>query len=401
MTCIVVGVTGGIAAYKAVEVVRQLSLLGFDVKVIMTEHATRFVGPATFRAISGNPVALSLFEEGFGAMQHIALSHEADLIVVAPATADILAKMANGLADDLLSTTLLATRAPILVAPAMNDYMYGHPATEANLRILKERGVQVVGPGCGFLACGGKGEGRMAEPSEIVERALEILGLERKLDGVPVLITAGGTREPLDPVRFIGNRSSGKMGYALAEAAKGMGAEVLLVSGLTYLEQPRGVERVMVETAEEMEEEVKGRAPQCKAVIMAAAVADFTPVETRGKKIKKLENEILQIDLKRTPDILKELGQNKLPGQILVGFAAETEDLVEHARAKLNEKNLDMIVANDVSRQGSGFGSDYNQALLLFKDGREVELSLMPKQDLASLIWLEVADLFEKGAQSG
>ncbi|OFW59716.1 MAG: hypothetical protein A2W01_08075 [Candidatus Solincola sediminis] len=396
MSCIVVGVTGGIAAYKAVEIVRQLNLLGFQVKVIMTEHATRLVGPATFRAISGNPVALSLFEEEFGAMQHISLSHEADLIIVAPATANILAKMANGLADDLLSTTLLASRAPVLAAPAMNDYMYAHPATEANLKILKQRGVQIVGPGCGFLACGGKGEGRMAEPSEIVDAALEILGLYRKLDGVNVLVASGGTREPIDPVRFIGNRSSGKMGYALAEAAKGMGAEVLLISAPTTMEQPIGVERVMVETAEEMEKEVKTRAPHCKAIVMAAAVADFTPIEISGKKIKKLEKGGLYLELKHTPDILKELGENKPVGQILVGFAAETEDLLEHARQKLKGKNLDLIVANDVSREDSGFESDYNKAFLLFRDGREVELSLMPKRDLASLIWLEIAGLLER-----
>lgn len=395
MACIVVGVTGGIAAYKAIEVVRQLNLLGFNVKVVMTKHATQLVGPATFRAISGNPVALSLFEEGSGPMQHISLSHEADLVLVVPATANILAKMAHGLADDLLSTALLATRAPILVAPAMNDHMWRHPATQENIRTLRERGIQVIGPACGYLACGGTGEGRMVETLEIVDAALAILGLERRLEGVNVLVTAGGTREPLDPVRFLGNRSSGKMGYALAEAAKSMGADVTLVSGPTALETPRGVQLVMVETAQEMEREVSTLAPACSVVVMAAAVADFSPALASGEKIKKLGKDILTIELKRTPDILRGLGENKRPGQILVGFAAETEGLREHARKKLEEKNLDLIVANDVSSRGSGFESDYNQAVLLFRDGREVKLSLMPKRDLASLVWLEVSKLLE------
>ncbi len=393
--CIVVGVTGGIAAFKAVEVVSQLTLLGFDVRVAMTEHATRLVGPATFRAISGNAVALSLFEQGKDAMPHISLSHEADLMIVAPATANMIAKMASGLADDLLSTTLLATRAPILVAPAMNDQMYLHPATQANIKALRERGVQIIGPACGALACGGEGEGRMVEPSEIVDRALEILGLYRELEGTRVLVTAAGTREPLDPVRFIGNRSSGKMGYALAEAAKRMGAEVVLISGPAYLEKPRGVDVVTVETAEEMEREVTNRAPESRAIIMAAAVADFAPAKVSDGKIKKLEKDSYSVELRRTSDILKRLGDDKLPGQVLIGFAAETEALMENARSKLREKKLDLIVANDVSGHEYGFESDYNKATLIFADGREMDLSIMPKEDLASLVCLELAKMLE------
>ena len=276
MNIIILGVTGGIAAYKAVDVARQFILLGFEVKVIMTEHATRLVGPATFRAITGNPVAIDNFADTGAPIQHISLAREADLVVVAPATANVLAKMAHGLADDLLSTTLLATRSPLLVAPAMNLEMWRHPATRSNLEKLRERGVFVVGPESGSLACGEEGEGRMSEPARVVDTALEILGMGGSLAGRRVLVTAGGTREPIDPVRYIGNRSSGRMGYALAATAKRMGADVDLVSGPTSLEDPGGVETIRVETAAEMWEEVKAIAPACDVVVMAAAVADFT-----------------------------------------------------------------------------------------------------------------------------
>lgn len=397
MGCIVLGVTGGIAAYKAVEVARRFIQSGYTVKVVMTEHATRLVGPATFGAITGNPVARSLFEEGGAPIQHISLAQEADMVIVAPATANILARMANGLADDLLSTTLLATRAPVLVAPAMNRDMYGHPATQANLRLLEERGIRVVGPEYGSLACGEEGEGRMAEPAEIVEAALEVLGLSRRLAGLRVLVTAGGTREPIDPVRFVGNRSSGKMGYALAETALQMGARVTLVSGPTYLEVPRKVELVRVGTAEEMRGEVIGRAPGCSVVVMAAAVADFAPGRMSEEKIKKEGRDGLTLELIPTADILKELGKGKKPGQVLVGFAAETGGLKERARAKLVEKGLDLVVANDVSAEGAGFDSDYNQAVMIYGDGREIELDLMPKRDLARRIWDAVIELLQGG----
>ncbi len=393
MNHIVFGVTGGIAAYKAVEAVRQLVLRGCDVKVVMTEHATRLVGPETFRAVSGNPVAVSLFDAEGKPIEHIYLARDADLVIVAPATANLLAKMAHGIADDLLTTTLLATRAPVLLAPAMNNLMYRHPATQHNLRLLRERGVHFVGPESGALACGEEGEGRMAEPQQIVDAAMGIFALEGDLSGKRVLVTAGGTREPLDPVRYIGNRSSGKMGYALAAASRRMGAEVTLVSGPTHLQPPAGVELVRVETAAEMREAVMAVAPGCDAVIMAAAVADFAPRESSGDKIKRRGKESLTLELVRTPDILGELSEGRAAGQVLVGFAAETGDLLARAREKLGAKGVDILVANDVSLPGSGFDADYNRAVLLFRDGTERALDLMPKAELAALIMREVAGL--------
>jgi len=395
MQCIVVGVTGGIAAYKAVDLSRQFILHGFDVKVVMTEHATHLVGPATFRAITGNPVSVSIFAEGGAPMQHISLARDADLVVVAPATANIVAKMANGLADDLLSTTLLATRAPILVAPAMNLEMYGHAATRENLEILRSRGVHIVGPESGSLACGEEGEGRMTEPARIVDAALEILGHTANMTGRKVLVTAGGTREPIDPVRYIGNRSSGKMGYALAMSAKRMGARVTLISGPVSIEPPRGVEVIDVETAGDMWREVVEKQKECDVVVMAAAVADFTPASLSEEKIKKEGREGLRLELVPTLDILGELGKNKKSGQIIIGFAAETEGLLENAGRKLREKGADLMVANDVSIPGSGFDSDNNQVVLVFPDGRVVELDIMPKIELAARIWEIVIALLE------
>lgn len=399
MACVVLGVTGGIAAYKSVEVARGLVKRGIEVKTVMTEHARSLVGPATFRAVTGNPVATALFEEAGAPIRHISLAREADLFIVAPATANTIAKMAHGLADDLLSTTLLAARSPIIVAPAMNVDMYRHPATQENLRLLRERGVMVVGPAEGPLACGEEGEGRMAEPEDIVRAALEVLGRAEVLRGRKVLVTAGGTREPLDPVRFITNRSTGKMGYALAETAKEMGAEVVLISAPTHLEPPPGVEVVNVTTAEDMYGEVMARAPLADAVVMAAAVADFTPAKFSGQKIKKEGKDTLTLELRRTRDILEELGKRKGRGQVLVGFAAETSGLREKGRDKLRSKNLDMLVANDVSSRHTGFASDYNRALLLFENGEEKETDVMPKRDLAALIWKEVSRLLEQAAE--
>ena len=395
MGCIVLGITGGIAAYKAVDVARQLTVQGFSVKVIMTESATHLVGADTFRAITANPVALRLFEEGRGSIQHISLAREADLVIIAPATANILAKMANGIADDLLSTTLLAVRSPVMVVPAMNTYMYEHPATQANLRKLDERGVHILGPAGGSLACGEEGRGRMVEPSEIVEAALEILGLSSALAGKKVLVTAAGTREYIDPVRYISNRSSGKMGYALAEVAHLMGADVILVSGPTYLKAPQVRELVRVTTAAEMRDAVMDRVSGCAAVVMAAAVADFTPREMSEQKVKKGGKDGLTLDLEPTEDILEELEKSSEKGRITVGFAAETGDLRVKARAKLEEKKVDLLVANDVSREDSGFDSDYNRAILLFKDGREKELDLMPKRELARHVWDAVLGLMD------
>ncbi|RJP30367.1 MAG: bifunctional phosphopantothenoylcysteine decarboxylase/phosphopantothenate--cysteine ligase CoaBC [Actinobacteria bacterium] len=397
MNCIVLGVTGGIAAYKAVDLARQLVLRGFEVKTIMTEHATRLIGPATFRAITGNPVARSMFADEGEPMQHISLAREADLIIVAPATANIIAKMANGLADDLLSTMLLATRAPIMVAPAMNLEMWRHAATRANLEVLRTRGVRIVGPESGFLACGEEGEGRMTEPDLILEAALDILGITASMEGRTVLVTAGGTREPIDPVRYIGNRSSGKMGYALAAAARRMGARVILVSGPTYLQAPQGVEVIAVETAEEMWREVMAREEDCDVVIMAAAVADFSPQARKSEKIKKDGREGLTLECRPTRDILRDLGQKNRPERVLVGFAAETGKPVENAVHKLHAKGADMIVANDVSTLGSGFDSDFNKATMVYGDGRVIDLDLMPKIELAARIWDAVIALLEAG----
>jgi phosphopantothenoylcysteine decarboxylase / phosphopantothenate---cysteine ligase len=395
MGCIVIGVTGGIAAYKAVEVARRFTQLGYNVKVIMTAYATHLVGPATFRAVTGNPVSLNLFDEGDAPMQHISLAQEADLFIISPATANILAKMAHGFADDLLSTTLLATRAPVLVAPAMNSNMYTHPATLANLGKLKERGVHVIGPGSGSLACGDEGEGRMVEPECILEAGLEILGISARLSGLRVLITAGGTREPIDPVRFIANRSSGKMGYALAETAINMGAQVTLISGPTNLEDPPGVEIIKVNTAEEMRKEVMARTADCGVVVMAAAVSDFTPSKMAEEKIKKEGRRNLTLELALTADILKELGEAKKQGQLVVGFAAETASLMDRARAKMEDKKVDLLIANDVSRKDAGFDSDNNRASILYSDGRVKKLDLMPKRDLAVYIWEAVKDLLD------
>jgi len=361
----------------------------------MTEHATKLIGPATFRAITGNPVSVSMFAEGGAPMQHITLAREADLVVVAPATANIIAKMANGLADDLLSTTLLATRAPILVAPAMNLEMYRHTATRANLEHLRGRGVRIVGPESGSLACGEEGEGRMTEPARIVDTALDMLGQAARLTGRKVLVTAGGTREPIDPVRYIGNRSSGKMGFALAAAARRMGARVTLISGPVSLEPPRGVQVVEVETAGEMWREVAKEQKDCDVVVMAAAVADFAPISLSEEKIKKEGCDGLTLELIPTLDILGELGKSKKQGQIIIGFAAETGGLLENAGKKLRDKGADLMVANDVSIPGSGFDSDNNKATLVFPDGRVVELDMMPKTELASRIWEIVAALLE------
>ena len=395
MGCIVLGVTGGIAAYKAVDVARQLTVQGFSVKVVMTESATHLVGADTFRATTANPVALHLFGEDQGSIQHISLAREADLVIIAPATANILAKMAHGVADDLLSTTLLAVRSPLLVVPAMNTYMYEHPATQANLKKLRERGVRILGPEGGSLACGEEGKGRMVEPSEIVEAALEMLGLSSGLSGKRILVTAAGTREYIDPVRYISNRSSGKMGYALAEVAHLMGAEVVLVSGPTYLDAPQGVELVKVINAAEMRDAVMDKVSGCAAVVMAAAVADFTPHEMSEQKVKKGGRDSLALELEPTTDILKELEKHKETGQIVVGFAAETGDLKAKAKAKLDDKKVDLLVANDVSREDSGFDSEFNRAILLYKDGREMELDLMPKREMARYIWDAVLGLMD------
>ncbi len=388
---ITLGVTGSIAAYKAAELASLLSKAGADVHVIMTASAQKFVAPATFATLTGNPVQTDLFAgtDGLGGaggplLPHIELA-KADLLVVAPATANILAKAAHGLADDLLSTAILAAPGPVLFCPAMNVHMYRNPATQANLAALKKYGHHVLEPGKGWLACGETGEGRLPEPPEIVAEIARLLGPAKDLQGLSVLVTAGGTREPIDPVRFLSNRSSGKMGYALAGAAAARGADVTLVTAPTALAVPGGVKAVLVETAQQMFEAVREHFPRADIVIKAAAVADYRPARTAAQKIKK-EGETLVIELVKNPDILLELGRLKKPGQVLVGFAAETENLLANARRKLEEKNVDLLVANDVTQPGAGFGADTNLVKLIYRDGRVVDLPLMKKTELAHRI---------------
>jgi len=382
---IVLGVSGGIACYKAVELVRLLVREDFTVQVIMTREAMEFVTPLTFQTLSGRPVATETFsltqESEIG---HINLADQADLLVIAPATANIIGKIASGIADDLLTTVLMATRAPVLIAPSMNIHMYENPILQENIRKLKRLGYHFMEPVEGYLACGYEGKGRLPEPQDIVEK---IQGLLKKKDlaGERLLITAGPNHEPLDPVRYISNRSSGKMGYALARLGVRRGAEVTLISGPTSLVPPAGVRLVSVKTAAEMRQAILKEFPETTAVIMAAAVADYHPEKFVPKKIKK-GKATLKLNLKPNPDILRELGMRK-NGQILIGFAAETESLVDNAKKKLREKNLDLIVANDVTEQGSGFDGDTNVATLLDRTGTIHPLPLMSKDELADRIY--------------
>jgi phosphopantothenoylcysteine decarboxylase/phosphopantothenate--cysteine ligase len=388
---VVLGVTGCIGAYKACEVLRELQKRGLDVRVVMTEHATRFVSAMTFEALSGHPVFVDQFALGAESdIQHISLADSADLLLVAPATANTIGKFARGIADDALSTLFLATRAPVLVAPAMNVNMFEHAAVAENIALLQARGVGIVEPGSGYLACGWLGRGRLAEVPEIVSAAMAVLERRRSLDGVGVLVTAGPTVEDIDPVRFVSNRSSGRMGYRLAEAARDRGARVVLVSGPTSLPAPHGVEVVGVRSAEDMSRVVSEHAARAAVVVMAAAVSDYRPAAAAPHKIKK-EAGPRRLDLVRTPDILRSLGQAK-EARVLVGFAAETENVVENARRKLREKNLDLIVANDVGGEGIGFASEDNVAVLIDAGG-ETELPRMSKRELAERIWDRVEAL--------
>jgi phosphopantothenoylcysteine decarboxylase/phosphopantothenate--cysteine ligase len=389
---VVLGVTGGVAAYKACEVLRELQRRGVDVRVVMTAAATRFVTPMTFEALSGHPVLHDQWAPGAGGgIRHVSLADEADLLLVAPATANVLGKLARGIADDALSTLHLATRAPVVVAPAMNVNMLAHPAVQENLAILRGRGVRVVEPGEGYLACGWLGRGRLAEPLEIVEAAVAALQRRRDLEGETVLVTAGPTVEDIDPVRFVSNRSSGKMGYRLAEAARDRGARVALVSGPVSLSPPGGVEVVPVRSAEEMQRAVAERVGPATVVIAAAAVSDYRPARASTSKLKKGKGP-LTLDLVRTPDILEGLGRAKA-GRILVGFAAETGDILENARKKLEAKNLDLVVANDVTRPGAGFGGDTNAVVLVRRDGSRADVPLASKREVAERILDEVRAL--------
>jgi phosphopantothenoylcysteine decarboxylase/phosphopantothenate--cysteine ligase len=391
---VVLGVSGGIAAYKAAELVRLLTGLGHGVQVVMTHHAQEFIRPLTFAALTGQKVITELFSSSGGdatlqsAIEHIGVAQKAHLLLVAPATANVLAKFANGQADDFLTTMYLAYEGPVVVAPAMNTNMWNHPATRRNLALLRERGVRIVEPDEGELACGVVGPGRLAVLEKIVAAAEDALHPRRDLAGETVLITAGPTEEPLDPVRFLSNRSSGRMGYALAAEARGRGARVVLISGRVALEPPAGCELVAAATAEEMHKAVLEQLPDATIIVMAAAVADYRPVRVETRKIKKQAGKQVSIELEPTTDILKAIGARK-GERLLVGFAAETEDVVANAKAKLQAKNCDLIVANPVGPEagGTGMDSEENQGWIVAASGETIELARSPKREMARKIF--------------
>lgn len=386
---VALGVCGGIAAYKACEVVRLLQDQGIRVQVVMTASAQEFVRPLTFAALSGEKVITGLWDSGGqqpnldSAIEHISVAQSTDALLVAPCTADMMTKFAHGQADDFLSTLYLATPAPVIVAPAMNVEMWNHAATQANLETLRKRGVYIVEPGSGYLACGMVGAGRLAEPSEIVAATLSALGVVRDLAGETILITAGPTREAIDPVRFLGNRSSGKMGYALAEAAIRRGANVILISGPVAIEPPKGADRICVESAEQMRNAVLSQLDNASVVIAAAAVADFRLRNAAQEKIKRSGS--LTLELEPTSDILAEISSRRLPGQILMGFAAETQNALENGRVKLRRKGIDAIVVNDVSKAGIGFDSERNEVTII-THGEEIYVPEAPKEKIAHRI---------------
>lgn len=381
---IVIGVTGGIAIYKIADLCSKLTQQGADVWVLMTESATRFVQPITFQALVRNPVLTDTFQEPNPAViSHIDVADRADLFLVAPATANVIGKMAGGIADDIVTTAYLATKAPVWIAPAMNVNMYGHPATQRNLRQLAAYGYRFIEPSEGYLACGWIGKGRLAEPVDILAEIQSFFarGDQRDMEGVRMLVTAGATREAVDPVRFFTNHSSGKMGYAIAEAAAKRGAHVTLVSGMTNLTPPADVEYVQVVSADDMYQAVIARYDKCDIVVKAAAVADYRPKTMHNQKLKKQPGDLV-LEFERTRDILAELGKRK-SHQFLVGFAAETENVDANARGKLERKNADMIVANNVAQSGAGFGVDTNIVTIYTKNGESCELPQMNKTEIA------------------
>ncbi|WNC12710.1 bifunctional phosphopantothenoylcysteine decarboxylase/phosphopantothenate--cysteine ligase CoaBC [Brevibacillus brevis] len=390
---IVLGVSGGIAAYKAAALTSKLTQAGAQVNVILTHNALQFVQPLTFQALSHQPVHTDTFTEPDAhVISHIELADKADLVLVAPATANIIGKMANGIADDMLTTTLLATKSPVMVAPAMNVNMYDHPAVQANMEKLAEYGYRFVEPGVGLLACGWIGKGRLAEPEEIVEAVRAFFAQQEKgnvrpldLHGKRVLVTAGPTREKIDPVRYITNHASGKMGYAIAEAARDRGAEVVLVSGPTALKKPDGVRFVAVESVQEMFDAVMEHLPKSDIVVKSAAVSDYRPKTVHAHKMKKGDGPLV-LELDKAPDILKTIGERKTT-QFVVGFAAETQDLIKHAKSKVERKNLDMIVANNVLAEGAGMGSDTNVVTLLTRAGEQVDLEKLSKREVADKLF--------------
>ncbi|WP_408955974.1 bifunctional phosphopantothenoylcysteine decarboxylase/phosphopantothenate--cysteine ligase CoaBC [Natroniella sp. ANB-PHB2] len=385
---IVIGVTGGIAAYKSLEVVSRLKKLGANVHVIMTEAATKFVQPLTFRSLSHNPVIVDMFAEPQSwDVEHISLAEKADIFLVAPATANLIGKVANGIADDMLSTTVMATKAKVVFSPAMNVNMYQNSIVQKNIIKLKEEGYRFIEPDKGYLACGTEGKGRLPEPEEVVASTVSYLLSPCDLIGKKVLITAGGTQEDLDPVRYLGNRSSGKMGYELARIAKARGANVTLISAPTHLNKPSGVKIIKVRTAEEMYQQVFRYQAEQDIIIMAAAVADYTPQSIAENKIKKSNG--LTLELERTTDILEKLGNEK-GEQLLVGFAAESNNLIENAQQKLKKKKIDFIVANDISARDTGFASDFNKVVIISTDD-QIEVAKATKLEVADRIFSEIA----------
>lgn len=392
---IIVGVTGGIAAYKAVEIVSRLRKTGANVHVVMTKAAQNFVTPLTFREISGNPVNVSMWNDvPVWNVEHIALANLADMVLLVPATANIIGKVKNGIADDMLTTLIMATKAPVVFAPAMNANMYENKILQDNIKVLQSYGYKFIKPESGHLACGINGMGRLANPENIVEFIKQYFSANQVLSNKKVLVTAAGTIEAIDPVRYIGNRSSGKMGYAIAKQAALLGAKVVLISGPSYLPKPEGVTLIKIENALEMREMVLNEYKDADIIIKAAAVADYRPCTVQDNKIKKNEKNLI-LQLQKNPDILQELGQLKSKHQILVGFAAETQDLIKYAKDKIQRKNLDMIVANDVSLPGAGFNIDTNIAKIIYSDGKMESLDKMSKDELACLILDKIIDKYQ------
>lgn len=392
---VVLGVTGGIAAYKACDLVSRLHKKGINIRIIMTEHACEFVQPLTFEVLSGNRVVTDMFNRDFPwEVEHISLAKAADVFAVVPATANILGKYAHGIADDMLSTTLLATRAPVLFAPAMNTNMYEHPAVQENIAALKQRGCLFVEPASGHLACGDTGKGKLADVETIEQAILDAL-TEKDMEGMHVTVTAGPTREAMDPVRFLSNHSTGKMGYAIARSAKMRGAQVTLITGPVSLAPLDGVRMIPITSACEMREAVMEALPQSDLVIKAAAVGDYRPAQFQDDKIKKHDDD-MSVSLVRNPDILAEIGENRRDDQVICGFSMETRDLLENSTKKLKKKNCDVIVANNLKVEGAGFAGDTNVVTLLYRDGTVEPLELMEKDSVADILLERLVALYRK-----
>lgn len=390
---ILLGVTGGIASYKIANLASLLVKSGADVHVIMTENATNFINPITFETLTGHKCVVDTFDRNFEfKVEHVALAQLADVIMVAPATANVIAKLSHGLADDMLTTTILASRAPKIIAPAMNTGMYENPVTQDNIRLLQHYGMEVITPACGHLACGDNGAGKMPEPETLFQYLCKAVAHEKDMAGMKVLVTAGPTQEAIDPVRYITNHSSGKMGYSIAKACALRGADVTLVSGRTSLEAPLFVNTVPVISAKDMYEEVTSRSAEMDIIIKAAAVADYRPCNVADEKIKKKDDDAMSIPLERTDDILKYLGEHKKAGQFLCGFSMETQNMLENSKKKLQKKNLDMIVANNLKMQGAGFETDTNIVTMITED-QVFELELMSKEDVAFRLLDKILEL--------